>query len=254
MIPSRLGTWIVLPLLLSGCGLARVYNKIELGQPLPADLGLTEVIDKYAAKDEDASQERLFKLSEYYVWHTPLTTSLHRLAVLIDAEGKVTARMHDTTTVTNLLVAMGSSSTHTMEVQIPAELAENPKGATIDDVIPRYQTWWVIDPNISPSARKALILTGNGRGYECVSLYALLMFDCVTCSYTGSIPLSSVLEPGYRETILVHSTGFVTLTNLGDNRLRIETSTWLVTDPTGMSGFLSLQLLGTFQIPAHYDQ
>jgi hypothetical protein len=254
MIYLKTTLCLTLALATSGCGLARVYNKVELGEPLPPDLGLTEVIPTESdSKRGPVIGERIFDMYEYYVWHTPLTTSLHRLTVLTDAEGKVTARMHDTTTLTNLLVAVGASATHVLEVAIPAELAANPKAVTLYQIMRKARWGRMFEGHVPEAAAKALTLTGYGNEYVTPAIFVLWLFDRDTDGYVASLPLSSVLEPDYRETGFVHSTGFITVTNLGD-RLRIETNTWIVTDPSGMTGMVAYNLIhGMYGSSPHED-
>jgi hypothetical protein len=226
----KIALGIALAMAMSGCGLARVYNKVTLGEPLPADLGLTEVIDEDAAADDDASQERRFGLCEYYVWHTPLTTSVHGVTVLTDATDRVTSRSLNTWTVTNWLVLLGVSMTQTVEVAVPPQLMADPKDATLAQVLTE-EMFTQSDSDITKRAEEALRLTSYGlNGHQAMMFPHSITYGCLM-----GMPLADLPKAGSSKTVLPHATGVITVTNLGNNRLRIETCTWLLTDPSGMT-------------------
>jgi hypothetical protein len=240
---------MVLTLAISGCGLARVYNKVTLGEPLPPGLGLTEVIEEDAdSKSGPANGEHVFTMNEYYVWHTPLTTSVQGVTVHTDATDRVTARVLNTLTVTNWLVVLGVSATHTLEVTIPPQLMADPKDAILAQVLPDM-TFYPSDSDLAERAEKAMLVTSyGGIGYQ-----IMLYYDSTTFCCLRSIRLADLPKAGSWKTLLVHATGIVTLTNLGDNRLRIETCTWYLTNPSGTTGFLAWKAMYDCGLYKHYE-
>ena len=224
MISLKATICIALALAISGCGLARVYNKVTLGEPLPSNLELVEIGPEEAGLSND---EHLFFRIEYDVDHSPRAASHHMVVVWTDADDKVIASVHNKATFTNLHLLIFASHTTTMDIRLPAEAVARPKGMTLSQITPEYS------PGASPAGtceaeEKAVMRTAGFAASYCVGLRSHNTWE-----YAIDLPLSSLPAPGSHRTIKVHRGGYLTLTNRGNNGLRIETYVSLVTDPAG---------------------
>lgn len=244
MISLKATMCIALALAMNGCGLARVYNKVTLGEPLPPGLGLTEVVpEEGRSLDDTTPRERVFGISEYYVWHTPLTTSVQTFVIHTDAGKRVTRSTYHSTTVTNCLLFLGMSSTWIMETTIPPAMVANPQEASLGDTLRGMP----LNFERSKAGMRALTFTAGET-----QLYGFAMFVGQGLEHLWDCPLSPILEPGYSEVFIPKLGGLVTITNLGNNHLRINIQQALITDPF-MLGMYAMFYLGNAEAESEQD-
>jgi hypothetical protein len=241
---------IALTFAISGCGMPRVYKQVHLGEPLPADLGLIEMTPKKdQPKTGPSRYHGTFTIGDCYVWYIPYTASLQRVTVFTDAHERVVVRVHDSVTATHLLFASNVSTCTTTELVMPADLAASPEQATLGDLIPNNPHWFHSSLG-SNDAALSLMCAGWGINPLCI----LESRNRRTRKYMKSIPLSSVLKSGYRQRIMVNTGGFVTVTNLGDNRLLVHTSQSLLMDPLRVLNAPLVYFEGRNRRPPHWER